>query len=98
MKLGFLVNDNSKEDETSNQDKISTEDGEEDKKEMSLFDSSFEEKMATNRVHLLVQTISFSKPNRGKKHLLQMMLVEQLRMSFDKVQDQQGFQNLSTQK
>ena len=98
MKLGFLVNDDSEEDETSDYDRISTKDGEEDKKEISLFDSSYKEEMATNRVHLLVEAISFSKLNRGKKHLLQMMLVEQLRMSFDKVQDQRGFQNLSTQK
>ena len=54
--------------------------------------------MVTNLVHLLLQTISFPKPKRGKQHLLQMMLVEQLRMSFDKVQNQQCFQNLSTQK
>ena len=54
--------------------------------------------MVSNLVHQLLQTISFSKPKRGKKHLLQITLVEQLRMSFDKVQDQRGFQNLSTQK
>ena len=98
MKLGFLANDDSEEDETSNSIWISTEDGEENKEEISLFDSSSEEEMVTNLVHLLLQTISFSKPKRSKKPLLQIMLVEQLRMSFDKVQDQQGFQNLSTQK
>ena len=54
--------------------------------------------MVTNLVRLLLQTISFPKPKHGKQHLSQIMLVEQLRMSFDKVQDQQGFQNLSTQK
>ena len=70
MKLGFLANDDSEEDETSDSNWISTEDGEEDKKEISLFDSSFEEEMETNLVHQLLQTISFPKPNRGKKHLL----------------------------
>ena len=49
--------------------------------------------MVTNLFHLLLQTISFPKPKR-----LQIMLVEQPRMSFDKVQDQRDFQNLSTQK
>ena len=97
MKLSFLANDDSEEDETSDSNWISTEDGEEDKKEISLFDSSSEEEMATNLVHRLLQTISFPKPNRGKKHLLQIMLVEKLRTSFDKDQDQQGF-HLSTQK
>ena len=98
MKLGFLANDDSEEDETSDSNWISTEDGEEDKKKISLFDSPSEEEMVTNLVHQLLRTISFPKPKRGKKHLLQMMLVEQLRMSFDKVQDQRGFQNLSIQK
>ena len=98
MKLGFLANDHSEEDETSDSDWISTENGEEDKEEISLFDSSFEAEMVTNLVHLLLQTISFPKPKRGKQHLLQIMLVEHLRMSFDKVQDQQCFQNLSIQK
>ena len=87
MKLGFLANDDSEEDETSDSNWISTEDGEEDKKEISLFDSSPEEEMVTNPVYQLLQTISFPKPKRGKKHLLQIMLVEQLGMSFDKVQD-----------
>ena len=98
MKLGFLENDDSEEDEASDSDWIFTENGKEDKKEISLFDSSSEEEMVANLVHLLLQTISFPKPKRGKKHLLQIMLVEQLRMSFDKVQDRRGFQNLSTQK
>ena len=97
MKLGFLENDDSEEDEKSDSNWISTEDGE-DKKEISLFDSSSEEEMVTNLVHQLLQTISFPKPKRGKKYLLQIMPVEQLHMSFDKVQDQRGFQNLSTQK
>ena len=96
--MGFLANDDSEEDETSDSNWISTEDGEEDKEEISLFNSSSEEEMVTNLVHLLLQTISFPKPKRGKKHLLQIMLVEQLPMSFDKVQDQRGYQNLSTQK
>ena len=97
MKLGFLENDDSEEDETSDSNWIYTEDGEEDKKEISLFDSSSEEEMVTNLVHQLLQTISFPKPNRGKKHLLQIMLVEKLCMSFDKDQNQRGF-HLSTQK
>ena len=67
------------------------------RKIISLFDSSSEEEMVTNLVHLLLQTISFPKPKRGKKQLLQIMLVEQLHMLFDKVQDQRGFQNFSTQ-
>ena len=54
--------------------------------------------MVTNLVHLLLETILIPKPKRGKQHLLQTMLVEQLRMSFDEVQDQQGFQILTTQK
>ena len=54
--------------------------------------------MVTNLVHRLLQTISFPKPKRGKKHLLQIILIEQLRMSFDKVLDPRGFQNLCTQK
>ena len=53
----------------------------------------------TNHVPLLLQTTSFSKPKRGKQQLLQIMLVEQLRMmSFDKIQDRQGLQNFSAQK
>ena len=84
--MGFLANDDSEEDETSDSDWISTEDGEEGKEEISLFDLSSEEEMMTNFVHLLLQTISFPKLKCGKKHLLQIMLVEQLRMSFDKVQ------------
>ena len=75
------------QDETSDSNWISTEDGEEDKKEICLFDSSSEEEMVTNLVHLLLETILFAKPKRGKKPLLQIMLVEQLCMSFDKVQD-----------
>ena len=99
MKLIFLANDEGEEDETSDSNWISTEDGEEDKKEISLFDSSSEEEMVTNLVHQLLQTISFPKPKRGKKpKRLQIRLVEQLRMSFDKVQNQRDFQNLSTQK
>ena len=97
MKLGFLANDDSEEDETSDSNWISTEDGEEDKKEISLFDSSSEKEMVTNLVHQLLQTISFPKPKRSKKHLLQIMLVEQLHMLFDKVQNQRSFQNLSIQ-
>ena len=97
MKLGFLANDDSEEDETSDSNWISTEVGEEDKEEISSFVSSPEEEMVTNLVHLLLQTISFPKPNCGKKHLMQIMLVENLRMSFDKIQDQRGF-HLSTQK
>ena len=84
------------QDKTSDSNWISTEDCEEDK-EISLFDSSSEEEIITNLIHQFLQTISFPKPKRGKKHLLQIMLVEQLCMSFDKVQDQRGFQNLSTQ-
>ena len=63
IKLGFLANDDSKEDKTSDSNWISTEDGEEDKKEISLFDSSSEEEMVTNLVDQLLQTISF--PNRN---------------------------------
>ena len=58
MKLGFLANDDSEEDETSDSDWISTEDGKEDKLEISLFDSFFEKEMVTNLVHQLLQTIS----------------------------------------
>ena len=98
MKLGFLAKDDSEKDEINDSDWISTEDGEEDKEEISFFDLSSEAEIMTNFVHLLLQTFSFPKLKRGKQHRLQIMLVEQLRMSFDKVQDQQGFQNLSTQK
>ena len=98
MKLGFLANDDSEEDETSDSNWISTENVAEVKEEISFFVSSSEEEMVAYLVHLLLQTISFPKPKRGKNHLLQMMLVEQLRMLFDKVQDQRDFQNLSTQK
>ena len=98
MKLDFLANDNSEKDKISDSDWICTGDGGEDKEEISLFDTSSEAEMVTNLVHLLLQTISFPKPKRGKQNLLQIILVEQLPMSFDKVQDQQGFQNLSTQK
>ena len=93
MKLVFVANDDGKEDETSDSNWISIEDDEEDKKEISLFDSSSKAEMVTNLVHQLLQTISFPKPKR-----LQIMVVEQLRMSFDKVQNQRGFRNLSTQK
>ena len=96
--MGFLANDDSKKDEISDSDWISTEDGEEDKEEISLFVSSSAAEMVTNLIHLLLRTISFPKPKRGKQYLLLIMLVEQLRMSFDKVQDQPGFQNVSTQK
>ena len=66
MKLGFLANDDSEENETSDWDWISTEDGEEDKKEISVFNSFSEKEMETNLVHQLLQTISFPKPKRGK--------------------------------
>ena len=66
MKLGFLANDDSEEDETSDSNWISTEDGEKDKKEISLSDSFSEEEMVTNLVYQLLQTISFPKPKRGK--------------------------------
>ena len=46
MKLGFLVNGDSEEDETSDSDWISIKDGEEGKKEISLFDSSSEAEIA----------------------------------------------------
>ena len=96
MKLVVLANDDGEEDETSDWNWISTEDNEEDKKEISLFDIS-EEEMVTNLVYQLLQTISFPKPKSGKKpKSLQIMLVEQVRMSFDKVQNQRSFQNLST--
>ena len=91
MKLGFLANDDSKKNEIGDSDGISTEDGKEDKEEISLFDSSSEAEMVTNLVHLLLQTILFPKPKCGKQNLLRIMLVEQLRMFFDKVQYQQGF-------
>ena len=56
-------------------------------------------KRITNYVSLFLQTTSFPKPKRGKQHLLQIMLVEQLRiMSFDKIQARQGLQNFSAQK
>ena len=97
MKLGFLANDDSEEDKTSDSNWISTEDGEEDKKEISLFDPSSEAEMVTNLVYQLLQTISFPKPKSGKKHFLQIMLAEQLHMLLDKVHDQRGFQTLSTQ-
>ena len=61
------------QDDTSDSNWISTKDGEEDKKEISSFDSSSEEEMVTNLVHQLLQTISFPKLKRGKKHLLQIM-------------------------
>ena len=54
------------QDETSDSNWISTEDSEEDKKEISLFDSSSEEEMVTNLVHQLLQTTLFPKPKRGK--------------------------------
>ena len=59
MKLGFLANDDNEEDETSDLNWISTEDGEEDKKEIFLFDSSSEEKMVTNLVHQLCKLFPF---------------------------------------
>ena len=56
-------------------------------------------KWMTNHVPLLLQTTSFPKPKRGKQQLLQIMLVEELRLrSFDKVQDRQGLQNFNAQK
>ena len=68
MKLGFLANDDSEKDEISDSDWISTEDGKEDKEELSIFDSSSEAEMVTNLAHLLLQTILFPKPKRGKQH------------------------------
>ena len=59
MKLGFLANDDSEEDKIGDSDWISTEDGEEDKEEMSLFGSSSEKEMVTNLAHLLLLTILF---------------------------------------
>ena len=91
-------NQQQQQQETRDSNWISTKDGEEDKKEIFLFDSrKEEEEMVTNLIHQLLQTISFPKPKRGKQHILQIMLVAQLCMSFNKVQDQRGFQNLSTQ-
>ena len=56
-------------------------------------------KWMTNHASLFLQTKLFSTPKRGKQHLLQIMLVEQLRIiSFDEVQDRQDMQNLSAQK
>ena len=53
----------------------------------------------TNHVPLFPKTISFPKLKRGKQNLLHIMQVEKLRiMSFDKVQDRQGLQNISVQK
>ena len=55
----------------------------------------------TDHLLLLQQTTLFLKSKRGKQHLLQIMLVEQLRMvleiAFDEVQDRQGLQNISSQ-
>ena len=52
----------------------------------------------TDHFLLLQQATLFPKPKRGKQNLLQIMLVEQLHiMSFNKVQDRQGLQNLSAQ-
>ena len=52
----------------------------------------------TDHFLLLQQAILFPKPKLGKQHLLQIMLIEQLHiMSFNKVQDRQGLQNLSAQ-
>ena len=77
MKLVVLANDDGEGDETSDSNWISTEDNEEDKKEVSLFDSASEEEMVTNLVCQLLQTISFPKPKSGKKpKRLQIMLVE----------------------
>ena len=59
---------------------------------ISLCDSSSEAEMDINHIPLHLQTTLLPKPKRGKQHLLEMMLVEQLHvMSFDKVQ---GLQNL----
>ena len=97
--LGFLASDDSEEEEISVLDWISIDYGEEDREEISSYDSSSEDKRITNYVPLFLQTTSFPKPKRGKQHLLQIMLVEQLRiMSFDKVQVRQGLQNSSAQK
>ena len=47
-------------------------------------------------VPLLLQDTLFPKPKRGKQHLLQISLIEQLPiMSFDRVQDLRGLQNLT---
>ena len=56
-------------------------------------------KWITSHVSLLLQTTLFPKPKRGKQQLLQIMLIERLRIrSLDRVQDRQGLQNLSAQK
>ena len=59
MRFGFLANDDSEKDKISDSDWISTEDGEEDKEEISVFNSSSEAEMVTKLVHLLLQTILF---------------------------------------
>ena len=55
----------------------------------------------TDHLLLLQKTTLFSKSKRGKQHLLQIMLVEHLRMvleiAFDEVQNRQGLQNISSQ-
>jgi len=80
---------------------ICTEDGEVDREGISSCGSSSEEEMVDQPRSSASANYctSFPKPKRGKQHLWQEMLVEQLCiMLFGKVQDQKGLQNLSAQK
>ena len=95
--LGFSASDDSEEEEIS--DWISTDNGKEDRIEISSCNSSSEEEMDDHQRSSASANYFVPKPKRGKQYLLQIMLTEQLRiMSFGKVRDRQSMHNLSSQK
>jgi len=80
--LGYVARDDSESEW------ICAGDGEEDREETSSCGSSSEEEMDDQPFSSASANYctSFPKPKRGKQHLLQIMLVEQLRITlFDKV-------------
>jgi len=101
VQMKFLWQVTTVKKKSSDSEWICTDDGEEDREEISSCGSSSEEEMDDQPCSSASANYctSFPKPKRGEQHLLQIMLVEQLRITlFDKVLDQQGLQNLSAQK
>ena len=80
--LSFLASDN--EEEIS--DRISTDDGEEDREEIPSRSSSSEEEMDDQLRSSASANYFVPKSKHGKQHFVQIMLMMQLRiMSFGKV-------------
>ena len=95
-----MASDDSEEDEIGDSDWISANDGKENREEMPLCNSSSsEEELGDQPCSSASANYFVPKPLRSKQHFLQIMLVVQLHIvSFGKVQERQGLQNLSAQK